>query len=133
MADKEEKGQRNGNVSLKSKPAEITVIKASGDVKIMTFSEGEIDFSNCNAIIESFGVQHREGYRWVFDLSNISFMDSEAIKSLITCIRKVGLEFAAFICDKGSMPFRVLELSGLAKIVSVYDNDKQAVESFEAR
>jgi anti-anti-sigma factor len=114
-------------------PAEITIVDVSGCIKVMQFSGGEIDLSNCSMISESFGVHHKEGDRWVFDLSNISFMDSEAIKSLLICIRRVGLDFVAFICNKGSMPFRVLKLSGLAELVSIYNDNEQAVENLRVR
>jgi len=127
VGNKEEKGQRNGKMGLESKPAEITVIKASEDVKIMAFNEGFLDLSVCEAIEHAFEENNKEGMRWLFDISHLSFLDSEGIKAILVCFSKImnGKGLGTIVCDDSSRSYRVFSLLGLTKSPIKFHNDIQ--------
>lgn len=94
MADRDEYGKVSGtDWGGESRPAEITISDVSGNIKIMKFSKGFMDLSICEEIRQGFEVHHREGNKWLFHLCHISYLDSEAIKALLQCIRGIGQKF----------------------------------------
>ncbi len=112
-----------------SRPAEITISDVSGSIKIMKFSRGFMDLSISEEIRQSFEVHYKEGDKWLFHLCHISFLDSEAIKALLQCIKGTGRDRAAIICDGESIPFRVLKLFGMTQLVQIYNTTEQGLQS----
>jgi hypothetical protein len=90
-----------------SYPAEIKVKDETEDVKVMSFGKGYVDLTMCEAIKVSFSIHHEEGTKWLFDLTEASFLDSEATKAMLACTCEAQVP-GIVVCDDTDRPYRVL-------------------------
>ncbi|MCL5410940.1 MAG: STAS domain-containing protein [Patescibacteria group bacterium] len=125
--------RRETDFNSESKPAEITVLDVLGDIKVMKFGEGFMDLSTSEAIKQSFEKHYYKEAKFLFDLNNVSFMDSEGIKSILACIRviRAARSSAAIVCSRRSKPFRALKLSGIVETLPVFEDIQQGIENLE--
>ena len=67
----------------------------------------------------------------IFDFKNISFMDSSGIGVIIGRYRKISLEGGKVIAiNINDRVKKIFDISGLNKIIGVYDTYEEAVSSF---
>lgn len=73
----------------------------------------------------------KEGYaKLILDFSGVTFMDSSGIGAVIGRYKKVALRNGKVcIASPKDSVKRVFELSGMFKIISVFDNVEQAVSN----
>jgi stage II sporulation protein AA (anti-sigma F factor antagonist) len=66
-------------------------------------------------------------------LKGLSFMDSSGLGVILGRYKQVKARNGQIVvCDVNPAVYRLLEMSGLFKIVSIQDNEKQALGSLEA-
>ncbi|MDP4092497.1 MAG: anti-sigma F factor antagonist [Bacillota bacterium] len=66
----------------------------------------------------------------IFDFSNVNFMDSSGIGVIMGRYKMIQkLNGTAVIVNPNSQIRRILEMSGILKIIPVYDNMENAIES----
>lgn len=126
----ETKGMINTEVSeatkldAELKLAKVIVADVSCSARVMVFGKGNFDLSSCEKILSEFAAHHKKGLNWFFDMSFAASVDSEIIKTVLTCINKVRAEGdnAAIICVESGKPFKVLDVLGITKCPDMFYN-----------
>lgn len=93
---------------------------------------GELDHHSAEEVRSKIDDRlDREGTtKLIMDFSNVTFMDSSGIGVVIGRYKKLSLKKGAVcITNVNSSVKRVFELSGMFKIINLYDNVDQAVSS----
>jgi anti-anti-sigma factor len=91
--------------------------------------EGEADMSTAVKFNESFFSAARSGMRRVIaDLSDVSFIDTTMLNALVVGHRRMVRDRGRFaiVCD-GPRVTRVLEITGLGQILSVFGTREDAL------
>lgn len=91
---------------------------------------GDIDLANSPAVRKALlrEVREKRTQRVVMNLSNVRYIDSSGVASLVEGLkasRDVGSRFILFGLSTSAR--EVLQLSRLLKIFEVYDNEEQAL------
>ncbi|WP_240413941.1 anti-sigma F factor antagonist [Paenibacillus periandrae] len=69
----------------------------------------------------------------ILSFKELSFMDSSGLGVILGRYKQIkARDGRLVVCDLNPAVHRLLEMSGLFKIVSTYDNEKQALGSLEA-
>ncbi|SFK92918.1 anti-anti-sigma regulatory factor, SpoIIAA [Paenibacillus sp. 1_12] len=69
----------------------------------------------------------------ILSFKELSFMDSSGLGVILGRYKQIkARDGRLVVCDLNPAVYRLLEMSGLFKIVSIYDNEKQALGSLEA-
>lgn len=92
------------------------VLEHDGRVTFIRVS-GELDLATAPAFVEQLA--GRAG-PLVFDLRDTTFIDSSGLRALLTVTRADGGS-ATVICPAGA-PRRILEMSGVDKLVALYED-----------
>ncbi len=109
---------------------DITAIE-HGAVTVLAFS-GSLDATTADQADDQLAAQFgKERYRLVIDLSDIEFMSSAGLRSLLNALRIARRSGGDVRLAAGSQNIkRVLGFSGFTKVMNYYDNVAQAVDSY---
>ncbi|TLU82840.1 MAG: STAS domain-containing protein [Chlorobium sp.] len=104
---------------------------ADPNVGVVTLS-GRIDAGNSNELQNSFMSWVLETSLFVFDCTNLDFIDSSGLGAIVSCLRKAlerkgDLKLAGL----GSKVAMVFELTKAKKLFSIFPDAGSAVRSFE--
>jgi anti-sigma B factor antagonist len=91
---------------------------------------GEIDMSTAQDLREAaLSALNQYGPNLHLDLSRVEFMDSTGLEVLISIRRWANREGGHFqLVDPGHAVLRVLEVSGLARLFEIYDEDSELAD-----
>ncbi len=94
--------------------------------------DGDIDHHTCEEIRNKVDqeISRRNPKNIIFDMKNVNFMDSSGIGVIIGRYKLIMNSggITAMINVKPQIK-RVYEICGLKKIIPIYENEKQAIES----
>lgn len=93
---------------------------------------GDIDFANSHEVRQSVlrEIQERPAGRVVVNLSQVRYIDSSGVASLVEALKASRDRGSRFILIGLSTAVReVLQLSRLIKVFEVYDSEEQALAS----
>jgi len=94
--------------------------------------DGDIDHHTCEEIRNKVDqeINRRNPKNIIFDMKNVNFMDSSGIGVIIGRYKLIMNSggITAMINVKPQIK-RVYEICGLKKIIPIYENEKQAIES----
>jgi stage II sporulation protein AA (anti-sigma F factor antagonist) len=96
--------------------------------------KGELDHHTAETVKVRMeeALQQSSSSHVILSLKDLSFMDSSGLGVILGRYRLVtGKGGKMVVCDVNSSVYRLFEMSGLFKIVSVKDNEKQAISSLE--
>ncbi|CAB1251552.1 anti-sigma F factor antagonist [Clostridium sp. MT-14] len=100
--------------------------------KLIVSIKGELDHHSAEEVrIKIDDRLDRDGLnKLIMDFSGVSFMDSSGIGVVIGRYKKLNLKNGS-MCIAGATDLvkRVFELSGLFKIIKLYDNVEEAIEN----
>jgi anti-sigma B factor antagonist len=91
--------------------------------------EGEADMSTAMRFNESFFSAARVGVRRVVaDLNEVSFIDTTMLNALVVGHRRMARDHGAFaiVCN-GARVQRILDVTGLGQILSVFETREEAL------
>lgn len=100
--------------------------------KLIVQMVGELDHHSAEEVRNKIDDRlDRQGtIKLIMDFSNVTFMDSSGIGVVIGRYKKLSLKKGVVcIANVNSSVKRVFELSGMFKIINLYDNIEQAVNS----
>lgn len=103
--------------------------KKSGNSLIVRL-DGEIDDESAKKIRMKIDVEYDEQLAKdiIFDLSRVSFMDSTGIGMIIGRYKRAAaLGGQVKVFGAGRVVKRIIELSGLGRIVKIYESEKAAL------
>lgn len=100
--------------------------------KLIIRIDGDIDHHTCEEIRSKIDneIMKRNPKSIIFDMKNVNFMDSSGIGVIIGRYKLIMTNggIAAMVNVRPQIK-RVYEICGLKKIIPVYENEKQALES----
>ncbi len=92
--------------------------------------DGEIDDKSAKEMRVKIDVEYDEvgAKDMVFDLTKVTFMDSTGIGMIIGRYKRVAsLNGCVKVFGANRVVKRIIELSGLGRVVKIYDNERQAL------
>ena len=93
-----------------------TALRWGDETQPVAHLSGEIDLANAAELFAAVrAVTNGTG---IVDLSDVTFVDSSALKQLVLLHKDVQLRIVA---TPGTRPRRVLELAGLVQVLQIYD------------
>ncbi|MCP3967894.1 MAG: STAS domain-containing protein [Lentisphaerae bacterium] len=99
-----------------------------GDVCTFKIS-GRLDAGNAGVLKSHFRDANRENIKFVFDLSEMEYIDSTGLGSIVSCLKNVmdkgGFLKLASLRDK---PRMIFEITRAYRIFDIYDSMEAAVE-----
>ncbi|MED4602351.1 anti-sigma F factor antagonist [Paenibacillus validus] len=68
----------------------------------------------------------------ILSLKNLTFMDSSGLGVILGRYKQItGRGGKMVVCDVNASVYRLFEMSGLFKILSIQENERQAIQSLE--
>jgi stage II sporulation protein AA (anti-sigma F factor antagonist) len=102
------------------------------DDKLVVYMMGELDHHSAEEVRSKIDDRlDRENInKLVMDFTNVTFMDSSGIGVVIGRFKKISLKKGDLcITNVNNSVKRVFDLSGMFKIIKLYDNVEQALKS----
>ncbi len=94
--------------------------------------EGELDHHTSEKVRDKIEAEVDKGIinNLVFNLEKLSFMDSSGLGMMLGRYKKIRqLDGKMSICSVQSSVYKIFELSGMFKILSVYDTEADAINA----
>jgi stage II sporulation protein AA (anti-sigma F factor antagonist) len=102
------------------------------DDKIVVTLQGELDHHSAEEVRTRIDdILDKDGYKnLIFNFSGVNFMDSSGIGAVIGRYKKMSLR-GGKVCLTNVTPTvkRIFELSGMFKIISIYENVEEALRN----
>lgn len=102
------------------------------DEKLIVYMMGELDHHSAEEVRSKIDDRlDRDGVtKLIMDFTNVTFMDSSGIGVVIGRFKKISLKKGKVcIANVNSSVKRVFDLSGMFKIINLYENVEQALKS----
>jgi stage II sporulation protein AA (anti-sigma F factor antagonist) len=96
--------------------------------------KGELDHHTADAVKARMeeAISKEETRHVILSLKDLSFMDSSGLGVILGRYKQItGKGGKMVVCDVTPTVYRLFELSGLFKIVSIQDNERSAISSLE--
>lgn len=103
---------------------------------LVVYIDGEIDHHSVEEIREFVDKEFRRSncINIAFDFENVNFMDSSGIGMMIGRYKNAGIRGGRVIaCHINKELERIFQISGLHKIIKVFDYIKAGIDSLETR
>jgi stage II sporulation protein AA (anti-sigma F factor antagonist) len=100
--------------------------------KLITYMAGELDHHSAEEVRNKIDdrLDRDNITKLIMDFSDVSFMDSSGIGVVIGRYKKLSLKKGSICVTRvGGSVKRVFELSGMFKIIKLYDSIEEAAES----
>lgn len=94
--------------------------------------EGELDHHTSEMVREKIETELNKGIvnNLLFNLENLSFMDSSGLGMMLGRYKKISQYNGKMsICCIQPNVYKIFQLSGMFKILPMYDSEKEAIES----
>ena len=115
---------------MKTEQLELTVRRASGNVPVIDL-RGEVDVYTAPKFKTSMIELIDEGnYHIIVNLSNVQYMDSAGLGALVSGLKRVREHEGSINLVSPTVPVqRVLDITRLSKILTIYASEQQALQS----
>jgi len=94
--------------------------------------EGELDHHTSEMVREKIETELDKGIvnNLLFNLEQLSFMDSSGLGMMLGRYKKISqFNGKMSLCSVQPSVYKIFELSGMFKILPVYDNESEAIKS----
>ena len=107
------------------------VTKKVGGVVVLGLAEpGNLDSSNVEDFRKKMTALVEFGTRFVVDMSNITFLDSSGLHTIVAIWRDVAaLDGQMKLCRMDPSVRTVFELTGINRVLEIYDTEEEALAS----
>ena len=106
---------------------EFNIEKNIGIIK----PKGNLDAASVKRFKKSFDHFLERVNRFVFDLSNIEFIDSSGLGALISCMKKASkIDGDIYIAHLQAKPRVLFEITRADRIFEMFDNVDAAIDKF---
>lgn len=125
--------KKNGNWIKREDTMEHTALQQDG-VVVLT-PAGELDVNNVDSLRDLIEGEIAKGTRkLVVDLADVSYMDSAALGTLVSGLKKARQKNVQFKVANLQDPVeRIFNLTRLSKFFEIYSSTEEAVNSFQHR
>ena len=115
---------------MKTEQLELNVRRAANNIPVIDL-KGEVDVYTApkfkNAMIDLID---QGNYNVVVNLSNVQYMDSAGLGALVSGLKRVREHNGTINLVSPTVPVqRVLDITRLSKILSIYANEQQALDA----
>ena len=105
-------------------------IKKSGRVTVVKSLENRMDAKVAVDFKTEIGRIVDEGDRWiVFDVSEITFVDSSGLGAIVSSLKMVGKEGDLVIAGAGETVLSLFKLTRMDRVFHMFATEKEAVEA----
>ncbi|GLX69053.1 anti-sigma F factor antagonist [Paenibacillus glycanilyticus] len=95
---------------------------------------GELDHHTADIVRNKMEAEIMRGdsHHIILSLKDLQFMDSSGLGVILGRYKQVRSKGGKMVvCDVNPSVYRLFEMSGLFKIMSIYDNERMAISSLE--
>jgi stage II sporulation protein AA (anti-sigma F factor antagonist) len=96
--------------------------------------KGELDHHTADVVKTRMeeAIAKRDAAHVILSLKDLSFMDSSGLGVILGRYKQITAKGGKMVvCEVSPAVYRLFELSGLFKIISIQENEKQAISSLE--
>jgi anti-sigma B factor antagonist len=110
------------------------IISTTGtDVVLALLQTRSLDAGNARTFRDAVEKLFKPGAKLVFDLSNLEFIDSTGVGSLVSSLRQAqGAASEIRLCSAKEAVGAVFELVRLNRVFKIYDTAAEAIASYSA-
>jgi anti-sigma B factor antagonist len=105
--------------------------KRHGEVLVLHLS-GRLDAPGTNHLVDTLNKAIESGdHNLLLNFENLAYLNSTGLRALLGAQKSIqtrGGKF--FICSTKGMVKRVIELVGFNKMLTIYDNEEEALKHF---
>lgn len=106
----------------------VITTEKNGKVMILHYS-GRLDASNAQEMKEKFRSYLTDAHFFVFDLTELDFIDSTGLGAIISCMKAVNeLSGEIYLANLQAKPRLLFEITRAYKIFDVFDDVDTAVQ-----
>jgi len=108
-------------------------LRMIGDVRLLEFRGKIVRDAGDRDMRERFcAAQAGGGAKFVFDLREVSFVDSAAIGEMVACLKRARNKEGnlKLILVRGGRPDELIKLAALDRVFEIYTDEQRAIESF---
>ena len=107
-------------------------LKHVDDISVITLQEEALEAANVKDFKHFINPIIEEHAKIVLDLSEVQFMDSSGLGSILHCLRKLNAAGGDMKLCKATKPVRALfELIRMHRIFEIYNTEEEAIEAFQ--
>jgi anti-sigma B factor antagonist len=119
------------NPSSKEKNMELIATPDASDVMLIRLNEAHLDAGNVKEFREIIGPLLDQHARVVFDMSQLRFVDSSGLGSLISCLRQTQERRGDFkLCAMSQPVCALFELMRMHRVFSIHETCEEAKRAF---
>jgi len=108
-------------------------IEKKDDVVVVGLMIEALDASNAKEFKADIAPVLQENKKVLFDMSNVKFVDSSGCGTLLSCLRRLNSEDGDLKLMGVQKAVQTLfELVRMHRIIEIFDNSEEALESFRA-
>lgn len=112
---------------------ERVTVDVSAETAYTIHVKGELDFYNRSKLMTVIESAFSQGHKqFALDLSNVSFMDSSGLSSLVLTKRLIENRGGIMPCIFSEVVKRIINLSGLDKFFAKFDNLNDAQQALRS-
>jgi stage II sporulation protein AA (anti-sigma F factor antagonist) len=96
--------------------------------------KGELDHHTADTVKQRMeeAIERGDSSHIILSLKDLSFMDSSGLGVILGRYKQITAKGGKMVvCDVNPSVYRLFEMSGLFKILSIQDNERQALTSLE--
>lgn len=111
----------------------MEIVLSPQKTNLLVRLQGELDHHFAESVRDTVdrAMERDRFFNLIFNLEQVSFMDSSGIGVLLGRYRKIrGRGGSMAVCCASGSVMKVLEISGLPKIISFFDSEAAALEHY---
>lgn len=102
-----------------------------GGVEVIEIPVKALDADTAKDFRQEIGGLTQKGGRFVFDLSQVEFVDSSGLGAILSCLRQLNTKGGDLkLCNMAAPVRAMFELVRMHRVIEIHDSRKSAVESF---
>lgn len=102
------------------------------NLTLVTFLDPSLDAGNSREFVEILSPLLVQGARFVFDMSQVRFVDSSGLGSLMLCMRRLkAVGGALVLCGLSKSVMALFELVRMNRIFEVKSNRTEAIQALQ--
>lgn len=102
------------------------------NITVVTFLDPSLDASNNREFVETLSPLLIQGAQFVFDMSQLRFVDSSGLGSLMLCMRRLkAIGGTLVLCGLSKSVMALFELVRMNRVFEVKSNRTEAIQALQ--
>jgi anti-sigma B factor antagonist len=109
------------------------IVDRIGPITVVAFPGPSLDASNNREFVETFSLLLAQDASIVFDMSQLRFVDSSGLGSMMVCMRHVKASGGTLkLCGLSKSVQALFELVRMNRVFEIYQTREEAIQSLQS-